>query len=236
MRIAGSEQRIVSSERLGVKAQKVKLKANFIMPEKEMHNSYKITKPEARKILLHVCCSVCAASVVERLREEGWEVTCFFYNPNIHPRQEYKKRLESFLEVTRRMKLEYIGGDYEAEKWQKRVKGWEKEKEGGKRCEICFRMRLEKTREIFQKGRFAYFTSTLTVSPHKNAELINRIGENLSPLYFLSRDFKKQEGFKRSITMAKEWGLYRQRYCGCVFSCREKLQPDKQAGGGWKHR
>jgi len=192
-----------------------------------MHNTHRITKTGAAKVLLHVCCSVCAASVVERLREEGFKVTCFFYNPNIHPREEYEKRLDSFLEVTRRMELRYIVGEYEVGKWWEEIKGWEKEKEGGRRCEICFRLRLEKTWAVFKKGEFSCFATTLTVSPHKNAEVINRIGKSLSSLHFLSRDFKKREGFKRSMALAREWNLYRQTYCGCVFSHRVKMQHGK---------
>ena len=180
------------------------------------------SKVEKPKVLLHVCCGVCATSVVERLREEGFEVTCFFYNPNIHPEKEYKRRLESFLEVTRKMNLQYIVGEYEVEKWWDKIKGLEREPEGGKRCEICFRVRLAKTEEIFKKGNFSYFTTTLTVSPYKNAEVINQIGKTLDPPHFLIRDFKKKEGFKRSITLAKQWNLYRQNYCGCIFSYKER--------------
>ena len=179
------------------------------------------------KVLLHVCCGVCATSVIERLREEGFDITAFFYNPNIHPQSEYLRRKETFIEVAERMKFPYMIGEYEVSEWMKRIKGFEKEPEGGKRCGICFKFRLMRTYEKFREGNFSYFTTTLTVSPYKNAEIINSIGKSIDKEAFLERNFKKKDGFKRSIELAKKWNLYRQDYCGCVFSKMERERARK---------
>jgi len=181
---------------------------------------YIIAMEGRTKILLHVCCGVCATSVVERLCEEGFEVTAFFYNPNIHPPEEYERRLKTFLKVAEIMNFPYLIGEYEVEKWWERIKGLEKEPEGGKRCEVCFQLRIEETYRIAKEMDFPFFTTTLTVSPHKKAEVINRIGKEIGEERFLIRDFKKKEGFKRAIQLSKEFSLYRQNYCGCIFSKR----------------
>ena len=173
------------------------------------------------RVLLHVCCGICSLSVIERLREEGYRVTLFFYNPNIHPREEYEKRKEVFLEVSKITHTPFLLGEYEDDKWREAIRGWEEEPEGGKRCEICIYLRLRKTFEIAEKNGFSLFTTTLTVSPHKNASLINRLGKSISEEKFLVRDFKKRDGFKRTIELAKKFSLYRQDYCGCVFSKRK---------------
>ena len=170
------------------------------------------------KILLHVCCAVCASSVLERLREEGWEVTGLFYNPNIHPEEEYQKRLRETERLAREYQLPLLVGEYEQERWVELVKGLEDEREGGKRCATCFRMRLEKTKQLAQAKGYDKFTTTLSVSPHKNSSLINEIGVKIGGDLYLVADFKKRDGFKRAIELAKEYTLYRQHYCGCIFS------------------
>ena len=170
------------------------------------------------RILLHICCAVCASSVVERLKDEDWEVEGFFYNPNIHPQAEYQKRLQETKRLAREYQFPLLVGDYEKEGWFELTKGLEEEKEGGKRCPICFQMRLERTKELAQEKGYDKFTTTLSVSPHKNSSLINEIGVKIGGDLFLEADFKKKDGFKRAIELAKKYSLYHQNYCGCVFS------------------
>ena len=174
------------------------------------------------KILLHICCAVCASSVLERLRQEGHEVIGYFYNPNIHPRGEYLKRLQETEELARRENFPLIIGDYDVNGWFVRTKGLEKEPEGGRRCARCFRLRLEATVKVAKEKGFAAFTTTLTVSPHKNAQAINEIGRKIDQVLFLKRDFKKQDGFKRAQELSRELNLYHQDYCGCIFSLDER--------------
>lgn len=183
------------------------------------------------KVLLHICCGICAASVVERLMCEGHKVTGFFYNPNIHPRDEYKKRFEAAEAVAHKLEIELIEAHYEREKWFELVKGKEYTEEGGERCESCFKMRLEKTCEYLRKNMFDSFTTTLTVSPLKNALCINAIGRSIGDEKFISADFKKRGGFERSNELAREWHLYRQNYCGCVYSLERSLKVEKTETG-----
>jgi predicted adenine nucleotide alpha hydrolase (AANH) superfamily ATPase len=168
-------------------------------------------------ILLHICCGVCASSCVKRLRKDGFEPIGFFYNPNIHPEEEYKRRLEATKILSETIGFSLIEGDVETKRWFELTEGFEKEPEGGKRCEICFRMRLEKA---FQKakGLNLPFTTTLTVSPHKNSELINKIGKEFEG--FIGHDAKKKDGFKESLELSKRYNLYRQNYCGCVYNLK----------------
>ncbi|MFH1562359.1 MAG: epoxyqueuosine reductase QueH [Nitrospirota bacterium] len=170
------------------------------------------------KILLHICCGICASSVVERLKEEESEIIGFFYNPNIHPEEEYKRRFEVAQQVARILNFSLIEGDYDKENWFKLTAGLEDEPEGGSRCGVCFRMRLEKTKEKASELGIPYFTTTLTVSPHKNAMLINKIGKELGEGSFVERDFKKNDGAKLAMDFAKRHNFYRQNYCGCAYS------------------
>jgi len=174
------------------------------------------------KILLHVCCAVCAAYCSERLRQEGHEVTGFFYNPNIQPPGEYLKRLQATEELARGQNFPFIAGDYNLDAWSRRIKGWEQEPEGGRRCAECFGLRLETTAKLAKEKCFEAFTTTLTVSPHKDARAINKIGSDIANELFLERDFKKQDGFKKTQELAGKHNLYRQHYCGCIYSLREK--------------
>ena len=179
-------------------------------------------------ILLHSCCGPCSTSVVEQLIHD-YDVTIYFYNPNITEEQEYQRRKEaqeSFvskynLNPKRQDLLYYKEGPYDPQRFYTAVKGHEKEPEGGERCTICFKLRLEKAAEEAMLSGFDLFTTTLSVSPHKNFELISKIGNELSMrsgLPFLVKDFKKQNGFARSIELSKSYGLYRQNFCGCEFS------------------
>lgn len=179
-------------------------------------------------ILLHSCCGPCSTSVVERL-SGTYEITIFFYNPNITDREEYMQRRQAqldFIEQYNRQKeakdcLGFLEGDYDTERFFAETVGLEEEPEGGRRCTPCFQLRLEKTAEIASMRGFDTFTTALSVSPHKDVGLIAQIGQRIGMRYgltFLAEDFKKQNGYQRSIELSKQYGLYRQKYCGCEFS------------------
>lgn len=179
-------------------------------------------------LLLHSCCGPCSTAVTERLVDE-FDVTVFFYNPCITDEEEYRKRKEAQLsfidkfneEKMGEAKLRFKEGDYRPSEFFKAVTGLEEEPEGGARCTVCFTQRLEKTAEIARLEGYDYFGTTLTVSPHKNYKMISEIGRSIALKYglsFLDRDFKKKDGFKRSIELSKKYELYRQNYCGCEYS------------------
>ncbi|MFH0828236.1 MAG: epoxyqueuosine reductase QueH [Candidatus Omnitrophota bacterium] len=176
-----------------------------------------------KNILLHICCGVCSGWAIEKLQNEGYCVTGFFYNPNIQPEEEYDKRLSSARKAAELSAIEFLTGDYAPVKWLERVQGLENEPEGGQRCEACFKLRLEEAWRKTQELRLDYFTTTLTISPHKNFELISRIGKTLSPKGFLAYNFKKEDGFRKTQNFSREHGLYRQSYCGCVFSRQQNI-------------
>lgn len=175
------------------------------------------------RLLLHSCCGPCSSYVLEYL-SDYFDITLFFYNPNIQPAEEYEKRLLTQKQLLERAKYKnpvaFLAGEYEPQRFFEAVKGLENCREGGARCEKCFELRLSKAAEIAKKGGFDYFATTLTVSPHKNAVLINEIGGRYQN--YLPSDFKKREGYKRSIILSKEYELYRQGYCGCIFSKGER--------------
>lgn len=177
-------------------------------------------------LLLHACCAPCSSYCLEYL-SEYFKITVFYYNPNIYPENEYTFRVSEVKRLISEMKFKnpvsFIEGDFEPEEFYTAVKGYEKEKEAGERCFICYRQRLLKTAEKAKELSFDYFTTTLTISPLKNAEKINLIGqetEEETGIRFLPSDFKKKNGYKRSIELSKEHNLYRQNYCGCVFSVK----------------
>ena len=172
------------------------------------------------KVALHICCAVCAAGAVERLMQEGHQVIGFFYNPNIYPEEEYRRRLESARKVAQELSFSLKEGIYVPDEWFKAVASLENEPEGGKRCPVCFKSRLEKTFQFMQESECDAFTTTLTMGSNKSADLIGRIGQEIGGEKFLKQDFKKKEGFKRAIELAKKWGIYRQNYCGCLYSLR----------------
>jgi predicted adenine nucleotide alpha hydrolase (AANH) superfamily ATPase len=176
------------------------------------------------KILLHICCAACGA-FVSRLLQENYDVTLYFYNPNIYLKEEYEKRMKEVEKIAAKFNLNLITGEYNHESWLAKISGYEKEPERGDRCRVCYRDRLSKTAELAEKNSFDYFTTTLTVSPHKSAEMIFAIGRELEKagkVKFLEKDFKKQDGFRKSIALSDELELYRQNYCGCEFSLRKK--------------
>lgn len=190
--------------------------------EKEIEE---IEKGGARPtLLLQCCCAPCSSAVLERLIEH-FDLKIFFYNPNIYPEQEYEKRSGEFEKILLAPefagKIEIIPSEYRPEDFENAVKGLENEKEGGARCEKCFRLRLFETAKKAKELGIGYFCTTLTVSPHKNSKLLNKIGAEAEKEYgvkFLRSDFKKKEGYKRSIELSNKLKLYRQNYCGCKYS------------------
>lgn len=174
------------------------------------------------KIVLHICCGVCAAGAVEALSTEGHQIIGFFYNPNIHPAEEYQRRLETTRKVAQELNFPLEVPAYEPEAWLRQTSSLKDEPEGGKRCQVCYRLRLEKTHDYIVACGADAFTSTLTISPHKSAQAINKIGQEIGGEKFLIRDFKKKDGFNRAVQLAKQWELYRQDYCGCIYSMRQR--------------
>uniref|UniRef100_A0A7V3PTK5 Epoxyqueuosine reductase QueH n=1 Tax=candidate division WOR-3 bacterium TaxID=2052148 RepID=A0A7V3PTK5_UNCW3 len=173
-------------------------------------------------LLLHICCGPCASVVIPRLQEQ-YQVTGFFYNPNIFPFAEYERRLEAAARVADFWKIGLIKGEYEHTFFQSAVQGLENEPEGGTRCTVCFRLRLAATAAQAVQAGFTLIASTLTVGPNKKAEVVNRIGHEAVAnhgINFISGDWKKQDGFKQSVTFSRRLGLYRQNYCGCEFSIK----------------
>lgn len=186
-------------------------------------------------ILLHICCAPCATACVERLYSDGYTVIGFFYNPNIQPIAEYNKRCEDTLRLSNLMGFKLYIGDYDNEKWLEEIMGLESEPEGGERCEVCYRFRLKQTASLANKYDIGGFTTTLSVSPHKPYGKIRLIGEEIAKEYqlnFLKYDFKKKEGYKRSIELSKQYKLYRQNYCGCLFSKGNRQQTEEKWGKG----
>jgi hypothetical protein len=180
------------------------------------------------KLLLHSCCAPCSSYVLEYL-SQYFEITVYFYNPNIYPPLEYIRRVEEQDRLIQEMNFVHPvtlqTGAYEPQEFYRIVEGLEKEPEGGIRCFHCYELRLQEAAKIAQAGRFDYFTTTLSISPLKNADKLNEIGEKLGREYrvaYLPSDFKKKNGYKRSVELSKEHDLYRQDYCGCVFSQRER--------------
>lgn len=171
-----------------------------------------------KKVLLHICCANCATVCIERLQGEGFSVSGFFYNPNIHPLKEYEKRKKDLELVSKNTKIQIFEEDYLPKVWFDFIKGYEKEKEQGTRCQLCYTLRLKETYQAMLKKDFDFFTTTLTISPHKKSNLINQVGTSIGQEKFLVRDFKKRNGFKESVKASSSLGLYRQHYCGCVFS------------------
>lgn len=183
------------------------------------------------KLLLHSCCAPCSSYVLEYLCPH-FEITVFFYNPNIHPAAEYEHRLSEQRRLVDIMRIDYpdlslIEGEYDAERYFEESRGFESEPEGGKRCDRCFSLRLSETAKLALEKKFDYFATTLTVSPHKNAPLINEVGERMAldfGVVYLPSDFKKKGGYQRSIQLSKEYGLYRQNYCGCIFAADGEIK------------
>ena len=198
--------------------------------QKEMEGVIKRNQKEERipTLLLHSCCAPCSSYVLEYL-SEYFCITVYYYNPNIYPDEEYKKRVAEQQEFIRKFpmkhEVKFVEGPFEKERFYNISQGLEQEKEGGARCHACYRLRLEETAKLAKKMGFDYFTTTLSISPLKNAEKLNEIGEELAQEYdvsYLCSDFKKKNGYKRSVEISKEYDIYRQYYCGCVYSKRQR--------------
>lgn len=180
------------------------------------------------RLFLHSCCAPCSSYVLEYL-SKYFEITVFFYNPNISPKEEYEKRVEEIRRMIEEMNfihpVKLVEGTYNPQIFFQMAKGLEQVPEGGERCFRCYRLRMEEAAKLAKEGGYDYFTTTLSISPLKNAPKINEIGEELAEIYgveHLPSDFKKKNGYKRSIELSGEYRLYRQDYCGCVFSKRDR--------------
>lgn len=176
------------------------------------------------KLLLHICCVGCGVYISQELNKE-FETTLYFYNPNIYPQDEYLRRLDESRKIASNYGLELILDSYEHDEWLEKVKGHEFDQEKGERCHICYENRLNNAAAKAKELEMEYFATTLTISPHKDSGIINEIGKRLAQKHginFLDRDFKKQDGFKKSSQLSRELGLYRQNYCGCEFSIRKE--------------
>ena len=185
------------------------------------------SKSRVPRLLLHSCCAPCGSYVLEYL-SDYFEITVFYYNPNISPAEEYEKRAAEQQHLIRELPAKHpihlVVGAYEPERFYAVSRSLEQVPDGGERCFRCFRLRLEEAAKMAAEGGFDYFATTLTISPLKNAQKLNEIGEELSELYkveHLPSDFKKKNGYKRSVELSALYGLYRQNYCGCVFSKRD---------------
>lgn len=177
-------------------------------------------------LLLHSCCAPCSSYVLEYL-SEYFKITVFYYNPNIYPPSEYAKRVQEQQEfikaIPAKNPIQFMEGNYNTSLYYDTVKGLEKDEEGGERCFKCYELRLREAAAIAKEKDFDYFTTTLSISPMKNAAKLNEIGKKLEEEFgvkHLDSDFKKKNGYKRSVELSKEYNLYRQDYCGCIFSIR----------------
>lgn len=195
--------------------------------DKLMEEQMSSTK-EGSTLLLHACCAPCSSACLERL-SNFFKITIIYYNPNITKEKEYLKRLEELKNFIQKIKVKYpiniIDTRYDPKEFFEISKGLEKEKERGKRCYKCYELRLEETAKVAKENNFDFFATTLTLSPYKKTDWLNEIGENLSNKYqtsYLYSDFKKKNGYKRSIELSKEYNLYRQDYCGCIYSKLER--------------
>ena len=191
--------------------------------EKDLYEIIEKYQNEKPTLLLHSCCAPCSTQVIDFLYDY-FALSIFFYNPNIYPLDEYEKRKYNQIKLIEKLKSEgkeikYIDGDYDTDSFEQIAHGYENEKEGGQRCSRCFELRLQKTAEVANKMNFNFFSTTLTVSPHKNSQLIEKIGRNFDgKSKFFFYDFKKKDGYKKSIEFSKKYNLYRQNYCGCRYS------------------
>ena len=206
---------------------------NQINYQKRMEEEIaKVRQNEAvPKLLLHSCCGPCSTYCIQTL-SEYFSVTVYYFNPNIYPPKEYACRAaeqKRFIEqFPVKHPVSFVEGPFEPKEFYDYIRGYEKEPEGGERCFLCYRLRLEKTAEYAKQNQFDYFTTTLSISPLKNAAKLNEIGGELAVKYdilYLFSDFKKKEGYKKSTEISREYGMYRQYYCGCVFS---KEQRDRE--------
>ncbi len=198
-----------------------KVKRNY---QKELDQIIENLNGTRKTLLLQVCCAPCSSYCIEYL-SRYFDITLLYYNPNISPVEEYEKRLEEvkrfIQEFDPARNVTLLSCDYDGEKYENMVKGFEQEPEGGSRCYKCYELRLKETARLAKENHFDYFGTTLSISPYKNANWLNEIGEALGKKYdisYLYADFKKKNGYKRSIELSREFDLYRQDYCGCIYS------------------
>ena len=198
--------------------------------QKELDKLIENLQKEKRvpRLLLHSCCAPCSSYVLEYL-SNYFEITVFYYNPNIFPENEYTKRIleQQMLISDMKMKhpVSFLAGNYDRQRFYEIAAGLEHLKEGGERCFKCYELRLEEAAKVAVDGEFDFFTTTLSISPMKNAEKLNELGKVIGQKYnveYLQSDFKKKNGYKRSIELSKTYNLYRQDYCGCEFSFRDR--------------
>ena len=204
------------------------------MLEDILNNLPKTNKP--RKLLLHACCAPCSSYVIEYL-SNYFDITIYYYNPNIEPVEEFDKRAREITKFISSFKtknpVKCVIETYDNSEYENAIKGHENDDEGKDRCFICYRLRMEKAAKYAKKHHFSYFTTTLSISPYKNANKLNEIGEQLEKeigINYLYADFKKKNGYKRSIELSNEYNLYRQDYCGCKYSkiARDKREEEKK--------
>ncbi len=195
-----------------------------LLLDKELESIIKSNKVPT--LLLHACCAPCSSYVLEYL-SKYFKITILYYNPNITDKNEYFKRLNEIQNFIKKINytnsVDIMDVEYNPDEYFNIVKGLEKDKEGGSRCYKCYEMRMDKTALIAKLNNYDYFTTTLSISPYKNSKWINEIGEHLQDKYnikYLYADFKKRNGYKKSIELSKEYNLYRQNYCGCIYSKR----------------
>lgn len=203
---------------------------NAINYQKELEKELEKIKQAGKipKLLIHSCCAPCSSYVLEYLSEYFF-ITVLYYNPNIFPEEEYLYRIQEqkrlIQELPAKHEIRFIPTSYMPEHFHRSIKGYEREKEGGRRCFICYEIRLREAAKYAKEGKFDYFTTTLSISPMKNAQKLNEIGLRLAGEYgvkYLTSDFKKKNGYQRSVELSKQYHLYRQEYCGCVYSKQER--------------
>ncbi|MFP3152863.1 epoxyqueuosine reductase QueH [Lachnospiraceae bacterium ZAX-1] len=209
------------------------MKQNYQKALEDMIEKHQKAK-EVPTLYMHSCCAPCSSYVLEYL-SQYFQITVFYYNPNIYPEEEYDKRVEeqkNFIrELPTKHKIQFEIGDYDKEQFYKEVRGLEDLQEGGERCFRCYEMRLLKAAVHAKERGMDYFTTTLSISPRKNADKLNEIGERLEKKYgirYLKSDFKKKNGYRRSVELSKQYGLYRQDYCGCIFSQRKSKKVESE--------
>lgn len=195
--------------------------------QKELEKTLKtLVDTPLKRLLLHSCCAPCSSYVLEYL-SDFFAITIYYYNPNIFPQIEYNRRLAEQIDLIKQINprlknpISFIEGDFEPQKYYDTIEGNELDLEGSQRCFLCYELRLREAVKLAKSKKFDYFTTTLSISPHKNSQKLNEIGEKLQNEYgvnYLFSDFKKREGYKRSLQLSTEFGLYRQDYCGCKFS------------------
>lgn len=204
----------------------MKQKINYSLEQEKILKTLDRDNPP--RLLLHSCCAPCSSAVLEYL-SEYFPITVFYFNPNIYPEEEFIHRISEqkrlIAELPCGNKVDFIERGWQQERFYDAVKGLENIREGGERCFACYRLRLEETAKLAAERGYDFFTTTLSVSPYKNAAKLNEIGGELAEKYgvkHLPSDFKKKDGYKRSIELSAKYGLYRQDYCGCIFSQRER--------------